>query len=102
MLETADNQANRRGDAQEDDGDGDHHGHLDVHLHHAVDVPERTAGLTTADRVVRRILGPGTFEIFLEQKIIGSVSIDVDDVVFGGMTTVGSRYINKFLSDDYL
>ena len=52
MLETAHHQADCRGQTDEDDGETDHHGHLDVHLHHAVDVSDRTAGLATADGVV--------------------------------------------------
>ena len=69
MLETTHHQANSRGQTDEDDGEADHHGHLDVHLHHAVDVPDRTAGLPTADGVVRGVVSPRTLEIFLEQNL---------------------------------
>jgi len=66
VLEAAHHQADSRGQADEDDGEADHHGHLDVHLHHAVDVSDRTAGLATADGVVQRIISSGTLEIFLD------------------------------------
>ena len=66
MLETTHHQANSRGQTDEDDGEADHHGHLDVHLHHAVDVSDRTAGLATADGVVQRIISAGTLKIFLD------------------------------------
>ena len=65
MLETAHHQADSRGQTDQDDGEADHHGHLDVHLHHAVDVSDRTAGLATADGVVQRIISAGALEIFL-------------------------------------
>ena len=66
MLETAHHQADCRGQTDEDDGETDHHGHLDVHLHHAVDVSHWTTGLTTADGVVQRIISAGTLKIFLK------------------------------------
>ena len=66
MLETAHHQAHCRGQADQDDGEADHHGHLDVHLHHAVDVSDRAAGRPTADGVVQRIISSGTLEIFLK------------------------------------
>lgn len=69
MLETTHHQAHSRGQTDEDDGEADHHGHLDVHLHHAVDVPDRTAGLPTADGVVRGVVSARTLEIFLEQNL---------------------------------
>ena len=66
MLEATHHQADSRGQTDEDDGEADHHGHLDVHLHHAVDVSDRTAGRPAADGVIQRILRSGTLEIFLE------------------------------------
>ena len=70
MLEATHHQADSRGQTDEDDGETDHHGHLDVHLHHTVDVSDRTAGLATADGVFQRIIWARTLEIFLKFLII--------------------------------
>ena len=66
MLETTHHQADSRGQTDEDDGEADHHGHLDVHLHHAVDVSDRAAVLATADGVFQRIISSRALEIFLK------------------------------------
>ena len=66
MLEATHHQDHGGGQADEDDGEADHHGHLDVHLHHAVDVSDRAAVLPTADGVVQRIISARTLEIFLK------------------------------------
>jgi len=75
VLEATHHQAHSRGQTDEDDGEADHHGHLDVHLHHAVDVPDRTAGLPTADGVVRGVVSARTLEIFLDHVSIWFINI---------------------------
>ena len=69
MLETTHHQADSRGQTDEDDGETDRHGHLDVHLHHTVDVSDRTTGLATANGVFQRIICARTLEIFLKYNL---------------------------------
>jgi len=73
VLEATHHQAHSRGQTDEDDGEADHHGHLDVHLHHAVDVSDRAAVLPTADGVVQRIISARTLEIFLDHVAISHI-----------------------------
>ena len=72
MLEATHHQTDSREQTDEDDGEADDHGHLDVHLHDAVDVSDRTAGLTTADGVVQGIISARTLEIFLKYNLLTS------------------------------
>ena len=65
--EAADHQRGGGGEAGEDDGDAEHHGHLDVHLQHGVDVAHGAARLAAADGVVRRVVRARALKIFLQK-----------------------------------
>ena len=80
MLETTHHQDDGGGQTDEDDGEADHHRHLDVHLHHAVDVSDRAAVLPTADGVVQRIISARTLEIFLKLNSQFYPSLQTDGI----------------------